>query len=62
MDLEELLENAEQVYDGWYAERRIEWHDFLARLEDKTGHDLGASMSSPEIVAIQKHIRMYRRL
>ena len=57
----EILEAAESIYDGWYADTRIDWDDFLDRLESYTGVDLGSDLLSPTIKAIQKHIRAYKR-
>ena len=60
---EDLLAAAESVYDGWYADAgRIDWEDFLDRLETYSGEDLGGDLCSPRILAIQKHVRAYRRL
>lgn len=60
---EELLEAAEQVFNGWYADaERIDWEDFLDRLEAQTDVDLGTSLDSPLIRRIKKHVRDYRRL
>jgi hypothetical protein len=59
----EMLEVAESIYDGWYAdEPRIDWEDFFDRMEDGSDIDLGDDMLSPTIKAIQKHIRAYRKL
>lgn len=66
-DLAEILAMAEAVYDGWYADTRIDWENFLDRLdgselEDGSQLDLGNDMSSPLIEAIQRHIRAYAKL
>jgi hypothetical protein len=59
----EMLEIAESIYDGWYAnEPRIDWEDFFDRMEAGSDIDLGDDMISPTIKAIQKHIRVYRKL
>lgn len=59
----ELLESAESVHDGWFAEHaRIDWEEFVDRLEAYAGVDLGSSMVSPQIRAIQHHIRKYRKM
>lgn len=59
----EILEAAEKLYDGWYAQsERIDWGDFIDRLERYADVDLGSDMLSPTIKAIQKHIRAYRKL
>lgn len=54
MNEEELFEAAEAVHDGWFTEGRIDWHDFLDRLETYADVDLGSDMLSPQIVAIKK--------
>lgn len=60
---EELRQAAEDVFDGWYAEEsRIDWVDFLDRLEAHADRDLGDSMVSPLVRAIQAHVRAYRKL
>jgi hypothetical protein len=59
----ELLAAAENVYDGWFTEdTRIDWNDFIDRLEIYSDTDLGSNMLSPQIKAIQQHIRKYRKL
>jgi hypothetical protein len=61
----EILEAAEGIFDGWYAdETRIDWEDFLDRLDgiplnDGTTLDLGDSVVSPAVKAIKAHIRRY---
>jgi hypothetical protein len=63
MSEEELMEAAESVFNGWYAEdSRIDWEDFLDRLEKHTDYDLGGSLDSPLIRRIKAHIRSYRKL
>jgi hypothetical protein len=60
---EEMLEIAESIYDGWYADgARIDWEDFFDRMEAGSDIDLGSDMLSPTIRAIQKHIRAYLKL
>lgn len=62
MNHNELLTAAESIYDGWFSDStRIDWQDFMDRLERYTGHDLGSSMVSPEIRSIQAHVRRYKR-
>lgn len=59
----ELMEAAEGIFDGWYASSsKIDWEDFLDRLESQTDYDLGGSLDSPLIRRIKAHIRDYRRL
>lgn len=57
---EEVLEAAEDICCSWYADERIDWEDFIDRLERETGGDFGDSMLSPAIKAIQRHIRAHR--
>lgn len=60
---EELLTVAESIVDGWYPEgTRMDWEDLLFRLEVMAEVDLPEDMLHPEIIAIQKHIRAYRKL
>jgi phage terminase large subunit len=62
MDQSEILQAAENIYDGWFAEsNRVDWHEFIDRLENQTGEDLGQSMISDQIVSIKKHISKYRK-
>lgn len=62
----EILDAAESIFDGWYAdEPRIDWEDFLDRLdgiplEDGSTVDLSGDMMSPAIKVIKSHIRKYR--
>ncbi len=63
MDLEDILKIAEDIADGWYPDgTRMDWEDFLYRLEVMSGVDLPDQMLDPQIIRIQKHIRAYRRL
>lgn len=63
MTEDELLKAAEGIYDGWYADvERVDWEDFLFRLEEQTDYDLGQSLDSPLIRKIKKHIAAYRKL
>lgn len=60
-DADEIREDVENVFDGWYADSyRIDWDDFLYRLE-KRGYDLGESMLSPAISRIKAIVRELRR-
>lgn len=59
----ELMEAAESVHDGWFAnDTRIDWPQFLDRLEETADVDLGGSLDSPLIRKIKKHVRDYRKL
>lgn len=57
----ELLSAAEEIADGWYSVGRIDWDDFLYRLEAHTDIDLGSDMCASHIQKIQQHVRTYRR-
>ena len=46
----------ESIVEGWYGDRRIDWHDFLDRLEGY-GFDCGDSMDSPLVKKIKAHAR-----
>lgn len=60
---EEMAEAAESIFDGWFADdSRIDWDQFIDRLERSTDVDFGEDMGSPLIRAVQKHIRAYRKL
>lgn len=59
MDEAEILTAAEEIYSGWYADTRVDWTDFLDRLEEQTEVDLGTSMDSDLIRKIKRHIRAY---
>lgn len=59
----ELTQAAEEIFNGWHSnEKRINWSDFLDRVEAQTGQDLGSDMNSPLIKEIKAHIRAYRKL
>lgn len=58
----EVLEATESVYDGWYANgERIDWHDFIDRVEQMSDMDLGSDMLSPTIKGIKAHVRKLRK-
>lgn len=60
-DARSIEEDVESVVEGWYpAGTRIDWEDFLWRLE-KRGMDLGDSMDSPAIREIKKMVREMRK-
>jgi hypothetical protein len=63
---EEILTIVESVHDRWFAHGRIDWEDFIHRmngaaLKDGSVIDLGSDMSSPAIKAVIAHVRTYRR-
>jgi hypothetical protein len=58
-----VFKRAEEVYDGWFAgEPRVDWDNFLDKLEDYAGIDLGEDMLSPNIKAIKRHVANYRKM
>jgi isocitrate dehydrogenase len=57
----ELLAVVETVFEGYYAdEPRIDWQQFLSRVEQYGHCDLGSSMDSPAIMAIRKYVKKIR--
>lgn len=58
---EELLDHAYAIFDGYYADERIVWTDFLDRLEQWGDVDLGSAMDSPAIKLIQKKVQKHRK-
>lgn len=51
----------ESVYDGWWADQsRIDWEDFLDRVERYADVDLGSDMLSPQIKAIKRYVGKLR--
>lgn len=66
---QEVLDAAEEIYDGWFADASsIDWDDLLDRLEgthldEHEGRkiDLGPQNDSPAIRRIKRHIRAIRR-
>lgn len=57
----ELQDAIESVYEGWYSEGRIDWEDFLDRVESVSGQDLGADLLSSSIQEIKSYARKYGR-
>ena len=61
----EILEAAEEASE-WFADERMDWDEFLDRLDgcplnDGSHLDVGPSTESPAINKIKKHIREVRR-
>lgn len=55
---DDVLNDIETVYDGWFSESpRIDWQDFIDRLERCGQYDCGSSMDSEAIKQIKKHVR-----
>lgn len=60
-DADQIREDIESIHSGWYEdESRVDWTDFLDRLEDY-GYDMGESMDSPAIRRIKAIVRGIRR-
>ena len=58
----EVLREAEELVDVSYPDgTRVDWEDFIDRMEKHTDWDLGPQMDSPDIRRLQRHIRAYRR-
>ena len=56
-----VLESVEEIFDGYFAnEEKIDWHEFLQRLEVRYELDLGSSMDSEAIKQIKKHVKKLR--
>ncbi len=64
-DADAIRELIETVHDGWFSEGRIDWHDFLDRLDGSFSPrgrvDLGDDMESPAVRRIQAIVRELRR-
>lgn len=59
---EQIKEVVDSVYEGWYAgESRIDWEDFLYRVEALGDIDLGTNAMSEEIKEIKAYVRKLRR-
>lgn len=63
---DEILDLAKMVYEGFYEGKRIDWDDFLNRmdgasLENGDVIDLGDSMLSPAVIKIKTHVRQLER-
>lgn len=66
---EEVLECAEDVYDGWFADRdHVDWDEFWDRLDGYTlkehenrEMDMGTETNSPAMRKIKRHIRRIAR-
>lgn len=59
---QDIKDAVEAVFDGWYANvARIDWDDFLYRVETRLDVDFGNDMLSPTIKAIKSHVSWYRK-
>lgn len=57
---DDVLADAEHVYDGWYADAaRIDWDDFVDRLTAHASYDI-EDMTTPAVAKIQRHVRRLR--
>lgn len=58
---EQVLEAVEEIFDGWFAdEPRIDWQNFIDRLEVRYEYDMGSSMDSEAIKEIKKYVKKLR--
>lgn len=57
---QEILDEALEIADGWYADRNIDWEDLLDRLERHSPYDLGQDPDSPAIRKIKRYVRSQR--
>lgn len=63
MTWDEVVKEAEELSDISYPDgTRIDWEDFIDRLERTTDWDFGTQMDSPDIRRLQRHIRRYRKV
>ena len=63
---DEIIEQAVEITDGWYADGPIDWDDVWDRLErsrlaDGRGIDLGNDQDTPAMRKIRREIRKRRR-
>ena len=59
---EDVLAVIEMVHDGYYAdEPRIDWFEFLDRVERAGLYDLGSQMDSPVVKAIKRIVKGLRQ-
>lgn len=57
----DITDVIEMIFDGYYAdEPRIDWHDFLNRIELTAHVDLGSDMDSPVVKEIRKIVKKLR--
>lgn len=58
---DDILTAAFDIVEGWYLEERIDWADFLDRLETWVAIDLGSKMDAPWIEYLKKKVRAHRK-
>ena len=60
-DADAIRREVEDLHDGFYADAdRIDWHDFLDRLEREHDLDLGPDMDSPAVRRVRAIVREAR--
>jgi hypothetical protein len=60
-DANQIRPEIESVYDGWFADvRRIDWEEFLDRLEEFVDIDMGGSMTTPAVARIKQIVSELR--
>lgn len=63
---QEIMDLAESIESGWFGDQRIDWSDFIDRidgqaLEDGRIIDMGSDLNSPAIRKIRHHINTMRK-
>ena len=62
-DADSIAEMVERVFDMWFASKpRVDWEEFLDRMESYYDIDMGENMDSPAIRRIKGMVRELRRL
>ena len=57
---QDILDEALEIADGWYADTNIDWEDLLDRLERHSPWDFGQDPDSPAIRKIKRYVRSQR--
>lgn len=57
---EQVVSDAVEIVDGWYAESRVDWDDVWDRLE-RQGYDFGTDSDSPAMRKIKRQVQRIRR-
>jgi len=61
-DADDLREEIEAVFDGWYSDGGpIDWYDFIDRLERTGKYDFGTDMLSDAIRRVKAIVRELRK-
>ena len=63
---EEILDLAKNLYEGFYEGKKIDWDDFLDRMDGATLEngdvvDLGDSMLSPAVIKLKTYVRQLEK-